>query len=857
MPFMNLVKPLSRFFRSTPPPPTLEAQVTALDSGSPELIVATILGDGEEALRAAAVGKLPDGEVLRKLAGLSEGDFPPVPSKLERLARERAAQLIDAGAIDFAGLCAANENISTVLAVAALCSNPAHLLEAVASIEDPKQAARLVTEGFSSRVRQLAAQSIEDPADLKQLLAQVRGKDKSVYKIIKNKLDVLRAEEQRVAQIESVVAALCATLERHSHRVYDALYTPTLEQFAARWEALAALAAPQYRQRAQRAIDGCREVIAGHLRQLEQQAAERSTQAARQAAREQAVALADRETQHRVELAALAAAEAATQREAEEQVRAGRLAAEALALRQLAGLIAKARSELRDGNTGRAAGLRRAIEEKLPTLPIVPAYLAGQLQQLDLKLTELRQWKDYAVAPKRAALIEEMEGLVGSSEAPKVLADRIKSLQDEWKTISKGIVSDSEADWQRFHQASLAAYQPCRDYFEAQAKLRQSNLEERRKVLERLRAFESAQSGEQEDWRAMALVLREARQEWRGCFPVDRVAGVAVQAEFDAAMGRLQGRLDAWFAQNVADKKSLIERARHLLAQEPSREAIDAVKRLQMQWKEVGPAQREHEQPLWEEFREQCDAIYQKRQQVHAEYTAALEVNKGQAVALCEEVEQVAALSGPALHEGVGKIPLWRAAFESLREMPRAEERGLHDRFERAISLCQSRISQQRARDKEQSFANLLEAARRIQAYGWTVTADGASSDGALLKKEAEDFIAGIQPWPKGGADALKEAWTKAHAAADIDVLAWETTLRTLCIRSEILTGTPTPSEDQPLRRDYQVQRLMQHMGQRSEAGPDELDAMALEWVRVGPVSKAMYESLLARFVRCRDARPH
>jgi hypothetical protein len=132
------------------------------------------------------------------------------------------------------------------------------------------------------------------------------------------------------------------------------------------------------------------------------------------------------------------------------------------------------------------------------------------------------------------------------------------------------------------------------------------------------------------------------------------------------------------------------------------------------------------------------------------------------------------------------------------------------------------------------------------------VAQDVASSDREALRQAAEAFIAGVQQWPKGGAQALKEAWTRAHAAADLDAAAHETALRTLCIRSEILTDLPTPPEDQALRRDYQVQRLVQRMGQRSEAKADELDALALEWVRVGPVSAATHESLLARFLRCR-----
>ena len=859
MRFMHLVAPLSRLFRSAPPvPPTAENGAAALDSRSPELINATALGQdkgaaGDEALRAAAIRKLQDGEILRKLAGLG-GTSPPPPASasLERTAQQRMAQLLDAGAIDFGSLCATTEDTSALLPIAGLSGDPAHLPRVLALIHDPRKVAALVIEGSSSRIRQLAAQTVEDPTELKQLLKQLRGKDKSVYKIIKQKCDALRAEEQRIAQIESDIDALGAALERHSHRMYDALYAPSLRQFEAQWKTLEPQAKPEARERVHRGMEACREVIGAHERQVAEQAAEAAHQAALRAAQAEAAAHAAEEDLRRSEVAAQVAAEAAAVREAEQKARTGKLAAEALVLRQLGALIGKANGALRDGNTGQASGLRRAIEEKLQAMPAVPIHLASQVQQLDAKLNEFKEWKEHAVAPKRAELIQEMEALIGSSEEPKALADRIKQLQEEWKTISKGIVSDSEADWQRFHQASVTAYQPCREYFEAQAKLRQENLEKRSVVLERLRAFEMAQSGEHPDWRAVAAVLREARQEWRQHFPVDRAAGLALQEEFDAALGRLQARLDAWHAETVAQKKTLIQRAQALLAKEDSREAVDTVKRLQLQWKDVGTAPRDQEQRLWNEFREHCDAVYQKRQQAHAEYAAALEANKVQAVALCDEAEMAAGQSGPALLESVGKIPQWRAAFEALGEMPRAEQRALHDRFERALKLCQSNLLRQRARDKEQSFANLLEAARRIQAYGWAAAQDAASADSASLKQAADEFIAGVQHWPKGGTQALDEAWAKARAADGHDAAAHETALRMLCIRSEILADLPTPPEDQALRRNHQVQRLVRHMGQHGEASVDELDALALEWVRVGPVAGGAHESLLARFLRCR-----
>jgi Domain of Unknown Function (DUF349) len=852
------MKLFARLFGKTPPsPPTLQERISILDSGSADLILDAALHAEEENLRISAVDKLPDGDALRKLAGLSATaeSTAAYPANLERAARARMAHLIDEGSIDFADFCDQARNRPTMFAVAVLCKDAGRVTQALASIRDPEQLAQLVVESPSSRLRQLAAERVHDPAQLRQLLQQVRNKDKSVYKILKQKCDALNAEDRKAQEIKNEIEALCASLERLSDRTHDSFYASSFEHLKTRWNSLTAQPAADVEQRARQAIESCQGIIEAHERQLERQAAEdaalKAARELREREQEAAQAAAEAAAAARAEAEARLREAAAVIREAEERQRAEKRAAQEQLFRQIGGLMRMAHGALRDGGTQRAAGLRRAIEEKLPDAPALPTSLSRQLLQLDEKLNELKQWKDYAVAPKRLELIAEMEALIGSTEPPKALADRIKHLQQEWRTIGKGIVSEAPEEWERFQQASQAAYQPCREHFEAQAKLRQQNLDQRKAVLERLIAFEATQSGDNPDWRLLADVLSDAPKEWRRYFPVDREAGRAIQEEFEGSMGRLQAKLDAWLEGNVADKQSLIKRARHLLTQEDSREAIDAVKRLQVLWKETGPAPSAQSQSLWNEFREVCDAVYQKRQQAYAEYTAGLEANKLKAAALCEEAERVAALSGIPLLEGAAQIPEWRSAFDALDEIPRTEARGLNDRFERAIDLCRARVAQQHVRDMEQSFTNLFEASRSVAAYEWAVLRGAESSDRETLKQSAESFIAGVRQWPKEGLKAIKDSLAQSGSGADVDLGARERALRLLCVRGEIQSEIPTPAEDEALRREHQVQRLMQGMGQGVGADHGEWDGMALEWIRIGAIAPDLHDSLRDRFMRC------
>jgi hypothetical protein len=839
MGFKHLARPLSRLLRTTPDP------TAALDSAPPQRLLASALEGGDETLRGA-IGELMDGESLRRLAGLCAGSASGVSASLERAAQERLAQLIDAGTLEFETLRAPPVNLAALLAVAGYSSDPERLPRTLASIDEAERRA-LVLGGPSSRIRQLAAQSVSDPIELRRLLKQLQGKDKNVYKIIREKCDVLNAEEQAIGKARSDAVRACESLERQAHRIYEAIYEPTFKHFHARWQGLEAHAAPDVRERAARAIERCEEIIAEHHQRVGQEAAEAAGRAAREAERAEALRLAELESARRREEAERAGAETAVRREAEERTRAAAAAAEAAALRELNALLGKAHAALREGATGRASGLRRALEEKLAALAAVPPPVLRQVHKLDASLGELKAWKEHAAAPKRAELIQEMESLIGAAQEPQALAERIRLLQEDWKTVSKGVLSDSDADWQRFHHAAERAYQPCREHFEAQAKLRQANAEKRMTILERLRAFEAAQRGDDTDWRAFATVLREAPQEWRRYFPVERAAARELQKEFDAAIGRLQGRLDAWHASNAEDKRLLIVRAAALVDVPDGREATETVKRLQAQWKELGAASPDQERDLWEEFHGHCDAVFQKRQQAHADYTASLQSNKARAVALCEEAEQLAGRSGTDLLNGAPRVAEWRTAFETVGELPRAEERGLKGRFERALEGVKAAISAQKARDKERSVEDLLEAAGRIHAYGRAVAQAVPLAEREALKQAAETFIAGISHWPKAGAAALAEAWGRAEAAEPLEA-AQEKALRILCIRSEILKDLPTPAEDQALRREYQMHRLVERMGRGSDGADDSVESLILEWTRSGFASKDVYESLLSRF---------
>ncbi len=723
-------------------------------------------------------------------------------------------------------------------------------LQSAIDAGDTQAVARLVVAGTSTQVRQKAAQAIDDLELLRKLIRDVRGgNDNKVYKLLTAKRDALLEQARAAEQLQAEILAASAALQRHSLRAYDALFAARLEQVEERWQAVAAQADAALRDQAQHWLALARETLATHLRHEAEKAAQQ------QAMAEQA-AEAQRLRQQQAEAAAALAAEQARvldeqKRAQAEQPRHEQAAESPRSTDELGGLLRKALEALNEGSSTRAKALRRSMDDKLAAAQPLPAPLASQLLQLDRQLAELQDWQRFSVAPKRAELIEEMESLIGAALDPQALADLIKGLQDQWRQLSKGSGDNQERDWQRFHDAAQKAYQPCSEYFAAQAAVREQNLQQREALIDQLTAFAAAHDWQQPDWRAVSKQLFDTQQQWRRHSAVNRQAGKQQQERYLAAVANLQGRLDAEHARNVAQKQALIERAQQLLASSDGRKAIDTAKDLQQQWRNVGPVPREADQRLWAEFRQHCDAVFQKRQQEFASQTAELDRNKEQAIALCEQVEQIAALQGAELLERTRTLGDLRKAFAELGDFPRADARALQSRFERGLERCGQSLAAQRLRDSEQGWSDLFAAADRVRAYQLAVVRGEGAESLQVLKQTAEDELASARDWPKGGLDALRRALAAEPAG---DLAANEAALKLLCVRAEVLGDTPTPPEDQALRRDYQLQRLVQNMGQGAKADEAQWQTLAIEWLGVGPVDAARYQPLLQRFRSSRAA---
>jgi hypothetical protein len=729
-------------------------------------------------------------------------------------------------------------------------------LAAALAAGDRARIGRWVIEGSTTHIRQRAAQAIEDPRQLPELIRAARGRDKHVYRILTGKRDAILSLERAARERDAEVSAAAAALEKHASRAWDRPYAETLARLEARWNAVADGASEAQRHAVAGHVERAREIVAGHEWELAAEA-ERRREAAR---------IADEARREREQAARVAAAQAAfdaeqveSERAAErEQARAQR-AAEDAAIAELLSLLRQAQAALGHGGTARAARLRETLKQQLPAAPPrgLPAWFDRQLQELDARIDELKDWKTFTVVPKRAELLRRMQSLIGAEMSAEELARQVRRLREEWRTLHRGAAEEPGPEREQFEQLAERAYEPCREHFARQAETRAANRAQREALLERLRAFVGRQpADEPPDLRLLQQVLTEARREWRAHAPVDQDMVKPLQQQLAALLDPLQAKLDAEYAANALARRDLIARAAGLAGQADTRAAIAEAKSLQRAWKDLGPVRRKDADALWEEFRRHCDAVFQRSAQEAAAHGASLDAQRARALALCEEAEQVSTLREQALADAARQLGSRREEFDAL-ELPRSSARELRQRFQRAVEACEAGLRRDRAANERRGWADALRAGVPLRAYAHASLRGAPADEVEARRAGARAALDALEHAPRAARTTLERQFERiAAGSGTLDEATAAARLRRLCVRAEVAAGLESPAEDADLRREHQMQRLVGAMTEGRRAQAESPPDLVLEWLGAEPAEPAVHQELAARFERAVGLAP-
>ncbi|MDZ7923617.1 MAG: DUF349 domain-containing protein [Marinagarivorans sp.] len=483
------------------------------------------------------------------------------------------------------------------------------------------------------------------------------------------------------------------------------------------------------------------------------------------------------------------------------------------------------------GQVGRARGIYRELNEKRAAATDLPQGLSNKLEELDATMSKLDDWHQFAVTPKKEALIDTMTQLQNSSLAPDDLADKIHELQEEWKVLCKGGENQDEALWQAFQTAADIAFTPCKEHFAAQAQLREENAKQRHSLIEHIEQYYAAYNWEKAIWKDVEQTLVVAKEAWKNYWPVPRQQHKDIQAAFDAGLDKIYAKMNEAYDHGRQKKEQLIALAEKAAHHTDPKVAAEDIKTLQNQWKSVGRTYRKTEQQLWTQFRTICDQVFAKRQEIFDELRAEKDQTLQQANELISKVSELAQQAGHQLQSQGSVISEAREAFSQLSEVPKAE----YLKFEKTLKSIEQKIAHYRSQNQQQIWLDLFTLNSELHQNEQTPL-DEATRE--LLMTKIDE-----QKLPAQCADILKARIQSTESFNEQQTL---NALKLLCIRAEILAGKESPAADKNLRMQHQVKALQENFG---AAQTDTQEQLAREWISHGGCPTKDLVALQQRFL--------
>jgi len=203
--------------------------------------------DQQVAVRRSAISKLTDTQQLIDLHKKADADIKPLlEQKLYELANTQSLSIFD--------LITDNKLLTEMI----IKSNQADaFITGLARIQDPESLFQMATLSKASKLRQAAAELIENETQLSALAIAAKGKDKSVFQIAKNKLSKLKNQAQAVNEQQLAIEKILSDIETHAKTEVRQHFEVKLNNIKLRWTSVVLGADDQQKARYTNAAAQC------------------------------------------------------------------------------------------------------------------------------------------------------------------------------------------------------------------------------------------------------------------------------------------------------------------------------------------------------------------------------------------------------------------------------------------------------------------------------------------------------------------------------------------------------------------------------------------------------------------------
>jgi hypothetical protein len=348
------------------------------------------------------------------------------------------------------------------------------------------------------------------------------------------------------------------------------------------------------------------------------------------------------------------------------------------------------------GKLERAAREVRALSQAPPPLPsqrehdqllqrlkAVHAELLPKIQALR-DTDRWQRWANAAVQEELCALMEDLARAAEEEGADLPTAGKgLRDLMERWKAAGPAPPDRSLSLWNRFKMARDRVRARCDVLYAQQAEEQAANVK-RKEAL----CAQAEELGSSTDWIKTTEAIKGLQAEWKTIGPSSRGQEKATWERFrkacDLYFARrdedLAKRKDEW-TRNLRAKEALCARAEELADSTGWRTTAEEFKKLQADWKAIGPVRRNQSEVIWKRFRAACDRFFERYKNRDSIEAQAFVAERETLISEVGSLAQTVAGSAAPPEEVVGRLRASLERWRRMRGLPHDEAEALNGRF--------------------------------------------------------------------------------------------------------------------------------------------------------------------------------
>ena len=242
-------------------------------------------------------------------------------------------------------------------------------------------------------------------------------------------------------------------------------------------------------------------------------------------------------------------------------------------------------------------------------------------------------------------LCEKAEELLDEKSITKAFK-ALQKLHEDWKEVGPVPQDKKDEIWERFKAATDKINQIRREHYSKIEEEQTTNLEAKKALCDKAEELIAEDYSSVNAWQKKSEELSEIFGVWKTIGPASKKDNEEIWQRFRGTMDTFFAKKKAFFAslkdrqtENLERKTQLCIEAESLMESTEWKNATEQMKKLQEEWKTIGPVPKRHADKIWKRFRAACDTFFNRKNEHFSGRRTEEEANLAAKKSLIEEIK--------------------------------------------------------------------------------------------------------------------------------------------------------------------------------------------------------------------------